>query len=305
MRASDGAVRWTYKAGGAVKGALALDDEGRLIFGDYNGQVTAIRRTDGKQLWKTGTSGGSFGLKSGNFYATPAIAYGRVYLGNTDGFVYSFAASSGKLAWRHKTGGYVYSSPAVSPVLGGTVYAGSYDGKLYAFDARSGKVRWTHRSGGKISGGPVVVGDLVFFSNLSRKSTGAVGAATGKLMWSIGRGAFNPMISDGTRIYLNGYATLYMLTEQGRGTDGTLTSAALKRRRDHLRAVAERRHRRYVARRVAQRKRAVHRILVQRRRGIAVCFRSDGKRVCRIPKPPVCFERAGDGRVVCRARKPG
>jgi outer membrane protein assembly factor BamB len=303
LRASDGAIRWTYKAGGAVKGALALD-KGRLIFGDYGGQVTAIRRADGRLLWKTGTSGGAFGLKSGNFYATPAVAYGRVYLGNTDGFVYSFAASNGKLAWRHKTGGYVYSSPAISDVLGGTVYAGSYDGKLYAFDARTGSVRWAHKSGGKISGGPVVVGDLVFFSNLSRKSTGALGAATGKLVWSIGRGAFNPVISDGTRIYLNGYATLYMLTEKGRGSDGSLTSAARNQRRAQAKAAAKRRHQRYVDRRVAQRKRALHRILQQRKRRVEVCFRSGGKRVCRIPKPPVCFERKRDGRTVCRARKP-
>jgi outer membrane protein assembly factor BamB len=301
LRASDGAVRWTYRAGGAVKGGLALDN-GHLIFGDYGGQVTAIRRTDGKQVWKTGTSGGAFGLRSGNFYATAAVAYGRVYIGNTDGFVYSFAAGSGKLAWRHKTGGYVYSSPAVSDVLGGTVYAGSYDGKLYAFDARSGKVRWTHDSGGRISGGPVVIGDLVFYSDLGHKSTGALGAATGKLVWSIGYGSFNPVISDGTRIYLNGYSTLYMLTEQGRGTDGTLTSAALRQRSAQLKAAAERRHRRYVARRVAERRRALHRILLQRRQGIPVCFRSRGKRVCRVPRPPVCVKRA-DGRTVCRARK--
>jgi outer membrane protein assembly factor BamB len=303
LRASDGAVRWTYRAGGAVKGGLALD-RGRLIFGDYGGQVTAIRRADGRQLWKTGTSGGAFGLRSGNFYATPAVAYGRVYLGNTDGFVYSFSASTGSLAWRHKTGAYVYSSPAISDVLGGTVYAGSYDGKLYAFDARSGNVRWAHRTGGKISGGPVVIGDLVFFSNLSRKSTGALGAATGKLVWSIGRGAFNPVISDGTRIYLNGYSSLYMLTEKGRATDGTLTTAARRQRRAHLQAAAQRRHRRYVARRVAARRREVRRILDLRRRHVPVCFRAGGKQVCRIPRPPVCFER-DDGRTVCRARKPG
>jgi len=301
LRASDGAVRWTYRAAGAVKGALALD-QGRLIFGDYGGQVTALRRADGSPIWKTGTSGGAFGLRSGNFYATPAIAYGRVYLGNTDGFVYSFAARTGKLAWRHRTGGYVYSSPAISDVLGGTVYAGSYDGNLYAFDARTGSVRWRHYSGGKISGGPVVIGDLVFFSNLSRKSTGAVGAATGKLVWSFGRGAFNPVISDGQRLYLNGYATLYMLAEQGRKANGTLTSAAQKRRRDHARAAAIRRHRRYVARRVAARRRAVRRARARRRAGVEVCFRSGGKHVCRLPKPRVCFARA-DGRTICRARK--
>jgi outer membrane protein assembly factor BamB len=302
LRASDGATRWTYKAGGAVKGALALD-QGRLIFGDYGGQVTALRRADGKVLWKTGTSGGAFGLKSGNFYATAAVAFGRVYIGNTDGFVYSFSASDGKLAWRHRTGAYVYSSPAVSPVLGGTVYAGSYDGKLYAFDARTGSVRWAYDSGGKISGGPVVIGDLVFYSNLSRKSTGALGAATGKKVWSIGRGAFNPVISDGRRLYLNGYSSLYMLAESGRRSDGTLIGAAGQHRRNQARAQAIRRHRRYVNQRVAARQRAVKRIFDLRRRGVPVCFRANGKRVCRLPAPPVCLKRKADGKTVCRPRE--
>jgi outer membrane protein assembly factor BamB len=301
LDSADGAVVWTHKAGGAVKGALALDD-GRLFFGDYGGQVTALRRADGRQLWKTGTSGGAFGLKSGNFYATPSVAYGRVYIGNTDGFVYSFGAADGKLAWRHRTGGYVYSSPAISPVRGGTVYAGSYDGKLYAFDARTGNVKWIHKSGGKISGGPVVIGDLVFYSNLSRHSTGVVGAANGKTVWSIGRGAFNPVISDGQRIYLVGYTNLYAFGERGRTAQGTLTDAGRVKRRNHLAAVAKRRHARYVARRVAQRKRAVARRLALRRRHVEVCFKSHGKTKCRIPKPPVCFQRT-DGRTVCRARK--
>ena len=303
LNADNGDIVWTHKAGGAVKGAVASDGNGRLIFGDYGGHVTAIKRADGQELWQTGTSGGAFGLKSGNFYATAAIAYGRVYIGNTDGFVYSFSARDGKLAWRHKTGGYVYSSPAISPVDGGTVYAGSYDGKLYAFDARTGSVRWAHNSGGKISGGPVVIGDLVFYSNLSRHSTGALGAATGKMVWSIGRGAFNPVISDGQRIYLVGYATLYALGEEGRTASGGLTSAGRKQRDAHLAAVAERRHRRYVNARIAARKRAVARRLELRRKHIEVCFESGGKTKCRIPKPPVCFQRASDGRTICRARK--
>lgn len=299
---ANGDVKWTYKAGGAVKGAIAEDGDGRLFFGDYSGSVTALRRADGARIWKTGTSGGAFGLRSGNFYATAAVAYGRVFIGNTDGFVYSFGAKDGRLAWRHKTGGYVYSSPAVSPVRGGTVYAGSYDGKLYAFDARTGNVKWSRNSGGKISGGPVVIGDLVFYSNLSRKSTAAVGAATGAPVWSIGRGAFNPVVSDGQRIYLVGYTNLYAFAEEGRTAEGTLTAAARERRRAHLRAASVRRHRRYVAARVAARKREVAERLARRRAGARVCFRSGGKTVCRVPRPPVCFKRS-DGRTVCRARK--
>lgn len=304
LRARDGAVRWTYKAAGAVKGALALW-RGVLYFGDYAGQVTAIRQRDGSRVWRAGTRGGRLGLSSGNFYATPAVAYGRAFIGNTDGFVYSFGAKTGRLAWRHKTGGYVYSSPAVSDARGGTVYVGSHDGHLYAFDARTGKVRWKHKAGGRISGGPTVVGDVVFYSNLGRKSTVALGAVTGRRLWGIRRGAFHPVISDGTRIYLNGYSSLYMFTERGVHTDGTLTKAERRRRAGEARRAQERRRLRAIARRVAARRAYVRRTLQRIRRGERICFRSGGRRVCRLPRPPVCI-KGKDGRpTVCRPRGTG
>ena len=96
LRASDGSVKWTYHADGAVKGGLAMDYRGRLYFGDYAGKVYSLASSNGHQIWKKTTSGAHYGLSSGQFYATAAVAYGRVYLGNTDGFVYSYAASTGK-----------------------------------------------------------------------------------------------------------------------------------------------------------------------------------------------------------------
>jgi len=87
LRARDGAVRWRYKADGAVKSGLALD-QGRLFFGDYGGKVHAIRQRDGSQIWETSSAGTAFGLKAGSFYSTPAAAYGRIYIGSLDGFVY-------------------------------------------------------------------------------------------------------------------------------------------------------------------------------------------------------------------------
>ena len=208
----NGSVRWTYRAGGAIKGAPALAG-GKVYVGDYSGRVHAVRRRDGHRVWSTGTSGRGFGLASGQFYSSPAVAYGRVYLGNTDGKVYSFSSDSGKLAWRMSTGGYVYASPAVAQVPGGrpTVYLGSYDGTFYALDARTGRRRWTHRAGGKISGSATVVGDIVYFSNLGKKSTVGLGARTGRKVFDFGRGAYNPVISDGKVIYLTGYSSVYAL----------------------------------------------------------------------------------------------
>lgn len=254
LRASDGAVRWTYKAAGAVKGALALD-RGRLFFGDYSGAVYAIRRADGSKLWKVRAAGGhAFGLGGGRFYSSPAVSYGRVYIGSTNGAVYSFAARNGKLAWRKQTGAYVYASPAVGEAPGGrpTVWIGSYNGTFYALDARSGRVRWSRDLGSKISGSAAVIGNLVFVSSLGLKSSWALDAGSGVVRWKTRRGAFSPVISDGRRIYFNGYSSLFGLDPAGvRFSVAPAHSAeAAKRKRaaDHKRA----RHLRYLRRKRAR-----------------------------------------------------
>jgi outer membrane protein assembly factor BamB len=213
MRASNGEVRWRFKAAGAVKAAISLAN-GKLFFGDYAGRMYALRQADGRRVWSAGTSGARFGLSAGRFYSTPAVAYGRVYVGNTDGKIYSFSTDNGKLAWSKSTGGYVYASPAVAQVPGGrpTVYAGSYSGRFYALDARTGRVRWSYDAHGKISGSATVVGDVVYFANLGKKSTVGLGARTGRKVFDFGRGSFTPVVSDGQRIYLTGYSSLYALT---------------------------------------------------------------------------------------------
>jgi outer membrane protein assembly factor BamB len=159
------------------------------------------------------TNGAHFGFGSGQFYATPSVAFGRVYMGNTDGRVYSFAERTGQLAWATGTGAYVYSSAAVTdtPGLGPTLYVGSYDGNMYAFDARSGAVRWTHSVGNRISGGSTIVGRVLYFSDLGAKDTYGLDIRTGKQVYFFGDGAFNPVIADYGAIYLIGYSTIYQM----------------------------------------------------------------------------------------------
>jgi outer membrane protein assembly factor BamB len=229
LRASNGEVRWRSHAAGAVKGAIALD-AGKLYFGDYGGQVHAIRRSDGTKVWTTSPGGGPLGLGDGNFYSSAAVQYGRVYIGSTNGDVYSFSSRDGKLAWRKHTGSYVYASPAVGQVKGGrpTVYIGSYDGNFYALDARSGAVRWSRRLGNKISGAATIVGDLVFVSDLDKRTTWALGARTGTTAWKTRRGGFTPAISDGRRIYFAGLTSLFALDPVGHPFAGSKRSGKKK-----------------------------------------------------------------------------
>jgi outer membrane protein assembly factor BamB len=230
LDATNGRTIWRYKAGGAVKAAPAFSQD-RIFVAAYGGTITALRAGSGKVIWRSGTSGRSFG-RAGNFYGTPAVKFGRVYAGNTDGRVYSFAASSGKLAWSHSTGGFVYAGAAVADVPGmkPAVFIGSYSGKFMALDARSGKPIWTKGGFGKISGSASVIGDVVWFSSLSKRRTWALGARSGKTLWSLGRGAFNPAISDGIRVYITGYGTEYGFTTEKQLAKDRAEQRRLKRK---------------------------------------------------------------------------
>jgi outer membrane protein assembly factor BamB len=141
----------------------------------------------------------------GTFYSTPAVAYSRVYLGSTDGHVYSFGEHSGKLRWTHGTGGYVYGSPAV---WRHRVYVGSYDHNFYAFDAATGDVLWKFHANGPISGSGTVVDGVVYFATLSRRTYG-LDARTGKELWTYPDGSFTPVVTDGTKLYMVGWGKVY------------------------------------------------------------------------------------------------
>jgi outer membrane protein assembly factor BamB len=210
LNASTGRTVWTYRAAGAVKASPTLAN-GVLYFGDYSGHVQAISERTGRRLWLAGSEGALFG--SGTFYSTPAVVYGRVFLGNTDGRIYAYDASTGALDWAYQTGAYVYASPAVTdaPGLGPTIYLGSYDGNFYALNARTGRVDWTYDAGGKISGSATIIGRVVYFADLGTHRTYGLGISTGRVQFTLDTGSFDPVISDSSHIFLTGYTGLYDL----------------------------------------------------------------------------------------------
>jgi outer membrane protein assembly factor BamB len=206
LRTVDGKTVWSFRAGGAVKGALAYND-GRLFFGAYDGRLYSLNAASGKLLWRAQSNRDWFG-RHGQFYSTPAVAYSRVYLGSTDGHVYSFGERTGKLRWSYGTGGYVYGSPAV---WDHRVFVGSYDRTFYAFDAATGAVLWRFHANGPISGSATVVAGVVYFATLGRRTYG-LDARTGKQLWTWPDGAFTPVVTDGRKLYVVGWAKVYAFT---------------------------------------------------------------------------------------------
>jgi outer membrane protein assembly factor BamB len=207
----NGRTIWATRLAGAIKAAPAYKD-GILYVGDYGGEMNAVRARDGAIVWQAGSQGASF-ARTGEFYSTPAVAFGRVYSGNNDSRVYSFDAKTGELAWTRSTGGYVYSGPTVARTekTPPTVYIGSFDGNIYALDARTGDTRWTQSAGGPVIGSLSVIGNTVYVASFSPKQTRGFDIRSGKQVFEFHTGAYMPVISDGRRIYLTGYSSLRAL----------------------------------------------------------------------------------------------
>jgi len=230
LDAKTGNVRWQVSTAGEVKGGLALDS-GTLYAGNYAGEVLAIGLKSGSVKWRTGTQGSSFG-RTGRIYSTPAVAFGRVYLGSVDGRVYSFEADSGELAWSQSTEDWVYAAPAVAdtPNSPPTVYIGSVDQHLYALDARTGSVRWRQRIGGPVLGAASVINETVYAAGIG-PNVGTYGyrVRTGKKVFEHELGEYNPVISDGRRLYLTGTSALRAFERRKKRDRGPERRQARKR----------------------------------------------------------------------------
>lgn len=82
----------------------------------------------------------------GKVFSSPAVYNKTVYIGSGDSSLYAIDKTTGKLLWKFITGGPVHSSPAVYKNV---VYFGSYDGFYYALNAKTGKLKWKFKTGGE------------------------------------------------------------------------------------------------------------------------------------------------------------
>jgi outer membrane protein assembly factor BamB len=218
LDARTGKQRWSYKADSGITSSVAYHN-GTVFVGSDGGSFYALDASSGKLRWKSG-SFSKFGKRE-YFYATPAVAYGRVYAPNTDGYVYSFGEGSGKLLFARKVGTYVYSAPAIWRK---TVYVGTYDGHLVALDAATGNVKWRYATPAAVHGAATIVDGIVYFSTLKGRHSGSarfvkdgpgktfgLNATTGKEVWRRNEGRYTPIIADGQRVYFTGLGHLYGL----------------------------------------------------------------------------------------------
>jgi outer membrane protein assembly factor BamB len=214
LSADTGKELWSTAVGGAVKASPAYD-HGTVFVGDYSGEMTALSASSGQVKWQA---------QAGNsIYGTATVAFGRVYAGDLGGGFHAWDEDNGSEDWSTSTSGYVYSgaTAAKTPDTPPSVYFGSYDGTVYALNARTGSQRWSRSASGPVSGAGSMIGDVFYAGDLKTTQTWGFRATDGRTVLESRDGAYNPVISDGRRLYMTGYRVIYSLhPARGRSIHG-------------------------------------------------------------------------------------
>lgn len=167
LDATTGKGTWEkpVELGAVVQAGLASDDT-RLFAVSDPGTVTAIRRADGKILWRHGRSVVREFLVEGHGAAT--VSKDVVYAGLADGNLVALAARDGGSIWQVQLGDKSvspYVDVDTTPVLAGAgrdgiVLATSHNGGLHAVTLDQGEIKWRYRASGP--GQPYVTGKRVY-----------------------------------------------------------------------------------------------------------------------------------------------
>ncbi len=72
--------------------------------------------------------------------SSPAVAHGRVYIGDLDKHLNCLDSGNGSTIWAAQVGSKIQSSPVVA---GGMVYVAEYKGTVYGFDSDCGTIVWS------------------------------------------------------------------------------------------------------------------------------------------------------------------
>lgn len=145
IRASDGRVQWqvggTLSVAGVMGHSSPAVSGNTVVFPYASGQVLAVDRSSGEQLWSGQVGGSRTGRAIGlirDMAGDPVISGGRVIAGTNSGRMAAFDLTSGAMLWNARQG-------AANPVTpaGNAVFAINDQAQLVRLDAGSGATVWT------------------------------------------------------------------------------------------------------------------------------------------------------------------
>ncbi len=202
-----------HQAGGGVlpESGVTIRDE---VSGNPDGTGNEIIRGREKGpvphcLWET--------TEESDIGAGVAVSGTICIYSRTDGHIVARDVRDGRLAWMYKTGGKVYSTPAIR---GRQVVCPSTDGNIYCLDVKNGRLLWSFKTGKAIVASPVIRGNRVFTGS-SEGIFRANRLAKGTLIWQYDSVAnfveTRPLLYRGA-VYFGSWGNAFYALDQQDGT---------------------------------------------------------------------------------------
>ena len=142
---------------GKVRGAVAesITTGGNMLYAEATSTLYAMNSSTFAQFW-------SFQAPNKPQFTTSATySGGNLYVGTSDGHLYSISASSGQQNWVYPTTGNTIAIDSNPAVDNGLVIFGADDGNVYAVSASTGALHWSFLTGGPVRSSPAVSNGVV------------------------------------------------------------------------------------------------------------------------------------------------
>ncbi len=147
-----------------------------VLFGDLEGYVHAVNRSDGVRVWRVD--------KDSDVWGELSTDGSRVFSAHEDGKVYALNLSDGSEAWSFEAGDSIYGGTTTA---NGRVYFTSHDAFVYALDAESGEQVYAAEMARGSNVTPTLAEDLLLVGAWDDRVY-AFDAETGRLEWNIWAG---------------------------------------------------------------------------------------------------------------------
>ena len=184
LDASNGAILWTVRPGGPLRGAPTVANDNVYVVSQDN-QLFALNPADGAVRW---TGAGAVELAGVFGTAAPAAAQGTVVAGFSSGELNAYRYENGQPLWQDALARTSISTTVTAlsdidadPVIdAGRVYAVGQGGRMVAIELITGQRIWEINVTGIST--PWVAGDWVFVVTDDAKLL-AIARASGKVRW--------------------------------------------------------------------------------------------------------------------------
>lgn len=136
------------------------------------------------------------------------------YYTNTNGEIKAVNIESGKMVWRYKTQGKIFSTPAIENEK---IVVSSTDGNIYCLDAETGDFQWRYTTNKAILASPSIRNNVVYIGS-SEDVFRAISLKNGRLIWENkemrGHVETKPLL-DETNVYFGDWGgCFYALNQQ-------------------------------------------------------------------------------------------